>query len=204
MFLTRHFTFLHVPRTGGNFVLGLLQEHAPPDWQVQRRADHATVHDIPPSHANLPRLAFVRNPYDWYVSWYHFQQRTRDPFFLEISEDGRLPFPATMRRALNSRAAFALGEGPFTQTIRDMLGKDVAGIRIGRFERFRDDLHRLLTEVVEIPAPMAREIHERTPRNTSAHDHWSRYYDPELRELIAQKDREALAFFGYGWEDAAG
>jgi len=203
MFLTRHFAFLHVPRTGGNFVLKLLQEHAPAEWQMQRCADHATVRDIPPSHAALPRLAFVRNPYDWYVSWYHFQQRTRDPFFLEITDNGTLPFGASMRRAFRSRKALARGEGPYTQTIREMLGSDLAGVRIGRVERLREDLQRLLSEVVEVPASMAEAIRSLPRQNTSEHDHWSRYYDAELRELIARKDRTSLSFFGYGWEEAA-
>ena len=201
MFLTRHFVYLHVPRTGGNFVLRLLEDHAPADWQMQRCADHATVADIPASHAALPKFAFVRNPYDWYVSWFHFQQRTRAPFFLEISEQGTLPFAATMRCTLQSREALALGEGPYTQTIRSMLGHDVAGVRIGKQERLREDLLRILAAIVPVPPELEAAIRALPAQNTSAHDHWSHYYDPELRAIIAAKDREAFQFFGYGWEE---
>ncbi|MDO8348589.1 MAG: hypothetical protein Q7T30_00015 [Planctomycetota bacterium] len=203
MFLTRHFVFVHVPRTGGNFVLKLLQEHTPAEWEMQRCADHATVHEIPPSHATLPCLAFVRNPYDWYVSWYHYQQRKRDPFFLEVTDNGTLPFADAMRRALRSREALALGEGPYTQTIRSMLGNDLVGVRFGKVERLRVDLQRMLSEIVEVPASMADAIRSLPRQNTSEHDHWRRYYDAELRELIADKDRSSMTFFGYGWDDAS-
>lgn len=201
MILSRHFVFLHVPKTGGNFVRVLLEQYAPSDWQVQRHVDHATVADIPPSHAHLPRIAFVRNPFSWYLSWYQFQVRTRDPFFLAISEEGRLPFAESLRRALRSNEALAKGEGPYTQTLRLMLGRDLAGIRIGRIEHMREDLERLLSEIVPLPAAMVAAIRTLPPQNTSEHAHWSTYYDAELRQLIAEKDKEAFAYLGYGWEE---
>lgn len=200
MLLTRHFTFLHVPRTGGNFVRLLLEQHAPAAWQLRRHIDHATVADIPPDHAAAPRFAFVRNPFDWYVSWYHFQQRTRDPFFLEISADGTLPFAATMRRMLASRPALQHGEGPYTQLLRNLLGPGLIGVRLGRFERLREDLLRLLSECVEVPAAMQAAIRDESPKNQSEHAAWQQYYDDELRDLVAAKDRDALQFFGYGWQ----
>lgn len=204
MYLTRHFVFVHVPRTGGNFVRVLLEQHAPADWQLQHGPDHATVFDIPASHQHLPRLAIVRNPYAWYVSWFHFQQKTRDDFYLEISEGGRLGFADSLRNALRRRDALARGEGPFTQTIREMLGHDVASVRIGKFEQLRAELLRLFGEVVTVPEPLARAIGEVPVQNASQHEHWSRYYDDELRQLIAVKDADALRFFGYGWETADG
>ena len=54
MFLTRHFVFVHIPKTGGNFVRELLEQHAPEDWQVQRLEDHLTYEHIPASHRDLP------------------------------------------------------------------------------------------------------------------------------------------------------
>src|SRR6185436_1800315 len=98
---------LHVPKTAGNFVRRVLVEHAPSDWEVVVAEDHATWREVPPSHQELPRLAFVRNPFAWYVSWLHFQQRTRDAFYLQISDGGRLDFAATMSRAFGPGGPFA-------------------------------------------------------------------------------------------------
>lgn len=197
MFLTRHFVFLHVPRTGGNFVRALLEQYAPPDWQLQRAADHATVHEIPASHRHLPRLAIVRNPYDWYVSWYHFQQRTRDPFFLEVTANGTLSFRDSMLRLFAAYPSIALGEGPFTQQIRALLGHDLAGVRTGKIENLREDLQRLLAECAPLPPEMVEAIAAMPPQNPSQHGPWPSYYDAELVALIADKDRDALRFFGY-------
>ncbi len=201
MYLTRHFVFVHVPRTGGNFVRVLLEQHAPADWQIERRHDHATVAEIPASHRHLPRLAIVRNPYAWYVSWFHFQQKTRDAFFLEVSDGGRLGFQDSLRNALHSRDALQRGEGPFTQTIREMLGHDVAFVQVGKFERLRSELLRLFELCTTVPEPLRAAIADLPVQNASEHRHWRTYYDPALRDLIAQKDAEALRFFGYSFDD---
>lgn len=201
MYLTQHFVFLHVPRTGGNFVRVLLEQHAPADWRLQRQHDHATVAEIPASHQHLPRLAIVRNPYAWYVSWFHFQQKTRDAFFLEVSDGGRLGFQDSLRNALQSRDALQRGEGPFTQTIREMLGHDVAGVHVGKFERLRSELLRLFGLCVAVPPGLAAAIQALPVQNASEHRHWRTYYDADLRDRIAAKDREALRFFGYSFDD---
>ncbi|MCA8950006.1 MAG: hypothetical protein KDE27_10920 [Planctomycetes bacterium] len=200
MILTRHFVFVHVPKTGGNFVREVLEQHAPPDWQVRRLDDHLTCRDVPPSHAALPRLAFVRNPFAWYVSWYHFQKKTRDEFFLELSDDGRLGFLETMRRTF-AHPSFAAGEGPFLQTLWEMLGRGLVGVRVGKMETLRADLVRLMAEACEVPPAMVAAIGSLPSQNRSSHRHYSEYYDDELRGLVLAKDKAIFDYFGYAWEE---
>jgi hypothetical protein len=204
MLLTRHFVYVHIPRTGGNFVRNVILPHAPASWQHRLLGDHDTVAAIPATHAHLPRLAFVRNPHSWYVSWYSYQQRIRDPYFLEVSENGTLPFDATMRRALTSTASLAQGEGPFTQTIKEMLGPGLMQVRAGKTEHLREDLLRLLTGITALPEAMTEAIRALPPQNTSERGHYSSYYDAGLRQLVWEKDREVFDYFGYQWEDAPG
>ncbi|MCR9245462.1 MAG: sulfotransferase family 2 domain-containing protein [bacterium] len=202
MILTRHFVFVHIPKTGGNFVRRILEEHAAPDWQVQRLDDHLTYADVPASHRELPRLAFVRNPFAWYVSWYYFQKKTRDDFFLQVSDNGALGFAATMRNTFRARPALEHGEGPFLQTLWHMLGPGLEGSRVGRMEALRQDLSRLMQECCEVPAAMQCAIDSLPSQNTSKHGHYSQYYDDELRDLVLAKDRAIFDHFGYRWESA--
>lgn len=204
MILCRSFVFLHVPKTGGNFVRAVLEDHAPAAWQVQRCSDHATFADVPASHRALPKLAFVRNPFAWYVSWFHFQQRERAPFFLEVSDGGRRSFAATMRAVFASGGALQHGEGPFLQTLWQMLGPGLEGCRVGKMETMREDLLRLLGEVEAVPPAMAAAIQALPRQNTSAHDHYARYYDDELRDLVRRKDGPIFDHFGYAFEAAPG
>jgi len=202
MFLTRHFVFVHIPKTGGNFVHEILSQHAPRDWQLQIFDVHATHEQIPASHRHLPRLAFARNPFSWHVSWFHFQQRARSEFFLRISENDTLDFAETMRRAYMGDGPLANSAGALTQTLLDMLGEGLEGAKVGKIESMRDELLRMLGECTEVPQAMAEAIRQVPPQNTSKHAHYSTYYDDQLRDLVRAKDAPVFDFFGYEWEEA--
>jgi hypothetical protein len=201
MFLTRHFVFVHVPKTGGNFVREILENHAPEEWELQGLEAHATYHEIPASHRDLPRLAFARNPFAWHVSWFHFQKGVRDKFFLHISEGGELDFADSMHRAYTGDGPLAKQSGALTQTLFDMLGDGLEGAKVGKMESLRDDLLRMIGECTAVPPDMARAIQQVTPKNTSKHRHYSSYYDPALRDLIRSKDAPVFDYFGYDWEE---
>jgi hypothetical protein len=176
-------------------------DHAPRDWDVVEAPDHATSLEIPASHAALPRIAFVRNPFAWYVSWLHFQQRVRAPFFLEISDGGRLDFTATMWRALGPGGPFATSSGPFLQTLMEQCGPGLEDVRFGRTETMRADLRAMLADCAP-PAPaVAAAIDAMPPQNTSEHLPWQRYYDRELRDLVRHKEAPVFEHFGYEWEE---
>lgn len=201
MFLTRDFVFVHIPKTGGNFVQEILARYAPPEWQLQIFDVHATHEQIPASHRHLPRLAFARNPFSWHVSWFHFQQRARSEFFLKISDNDTLGFAATMRRAYTGNGPLAQSAGALTQTLLDMLGEGLEGATVGKIENMRPELLRMFRTCTEVPDAMAEAILQVPPQNTSTHRHYSSYYDPELRALIRSKDAPVFDFFGYEWED---
>lgn len=200
MILTRHFVFVHVPKTGGNFVRRILLEHAPAEWQLRELDAHTHADAIPASHAALPRIAFTRNPFDWYVSWFHFQQDTRSEFFLQISDGGRLDFQASMRNAFTGDGPLANSAGALTQTLLSMLGEGLEGARVGKTEQLRDEMPRLFGACVELPPSMLRAIDELPPQNTSSRGHYSDYYDDDLVRLVEQRERPALDYFGYRFE----
>lgn len=106
MFVTNHFVFLHMPKTGGTFVTTLLERiHqargqpvqtvrlAPgrppppsalsPDGAVRlmfpTRYQHGTRRDIPDCYRDRPVVSSVRNPYDRYVSQFEFAWWRRLP-----------------------------------------------------------------------------------------------------------------------------
>jgi len=202
MFLTRHFVFVHVPKTGGNFVREILERHAPADWNLEKLEDHATYQEIPESHRDLPRLAIARNPFSWHVSWFHFQQGVRNDLFLRISDNGKFGFADSMRRAYTGDGPLAKQSGALTQTLFEMLGQGLEGAKLGRMEDLRSDLIKMIGACTEVPQDMARAIQNMPPQNTSKHRHYSSYYDPELRDLIRQKDAPVFDYLGYQWEEA--
>ena len=202
MFISRHFVFIHIPKTGGNFVRELFERHAPESWELKRLEDHATYEQIPATHRELPRLAMTRNPFSWHVSWFHFQQKAPSDFFNEISQGQTLDFAATMRRAYTGNGLLANSSGALTQTMLEAIGQGLMGSRIGKMEDMRNELLRLLSGCTTVPASMQDAIERLPKQNTSKHNHYSSYYDEELRDIVRTKDAPVFDFFGYEWEDA--
>lgn len=103
MILTPRFVFLHLHKSGGSFVNEALLRHEPGACQ---HGYHLPRSEVPASHAHLPVLGLVRNPWSYYISWYAFQAARPRPnaLYRVLSDDGRAGFSATIRNML------ALGE----------------------------------------------------------------------------------------------
>jgi hypothetical protein len=116
MLITKHFVFLHYARTGGVFIRRACRDHLPADWLISEPEEtHAHVADIPEQYANLPTVCFIRNPWDWYVSWYEFNLQYWAP------ETGRQP----PQRPTNFwTTLFGQGQNDFGQMVFNSCTRD--------------------------------------------------------------------------------
>lgn len=100
MLITDKFVFLHLPRAGGTFVYEVVTKFFPSAFEV---GYHFPRELLPREYSHLPILGVVRNPWEFYVSWYeHVRPRnTASIMFSWLSENGNLDFVETTRNALN-------------------------------------------------------------------------------------------------------
>lgn len=81
-----------------------------------------------------------------------------------------------------------------------MFGAQDNQLHVGRMEDLRTDLFRLLSEVDQ---PVSDEMYDyilnRAPANISPHADYSKYYDDELRDLVAQYDRAVIEHYNYAY-----
>jgi hypothetical protein len=73
MIVTEDFVFVHVPKTGGQFLRAAIEKTCyvvPTDLPY-----HAAYSLLPAEYRDRPAIAFVRNPWDWYVSIFRHWQR---------------------------------------------------------------------------------------------------------------------------------
>jgi len=100
MLATDKFVFLHLPRAGGTFVYDVVRKFFPSAREI---GYHFARDLLPREYSHLPILGVVRNPWEFYVSWYeHVRPRnTASIMFSWLSENGKLDFLETTRNALN-------------------------------------------------------------------------------------------------------
>ncbi|WP_443750949.1 hypothetical protein [Asticcacaulis solisilvae] len=96
MIICPTFVFLHLHKSGGTFVNHMMMTCIP---KATRVGYHLPYSEIPEAFQALPVLGTVRNPWSYYVSWFHFQQGQAkpNPLFRVSSQDGSLDFSATIR-----------------------------------------------------------------------------------------------------------
>ena len=216
--MRKKFLFIHVPKTGGNSIQTVLRNYSEDDIVVRAEQDgverfkvcnkkyHTTKHS-PLNHyksaieadmyRSLFKFATIRNPWDMMISYYFSPHRgvtewNRDDFLALV--DAALPFP------------HYLCEESFTDRVlskfriqRTGVGKrlDANLDYIMRFEYLDHDFSAVC-EKLDIPkSPLPK-------RNASPREHYSKYYDDELREIVHRKFRRVIKFGNYRFEDIQG
>jgi hypothetical protein len=219
MLITRHFVFVHQKKTGGRFIRNLCLNHMPADWIVPNELrDHAPAHEIPAQYCDLPVLGFVRDPWDWYVSWYHYvreqeQDSASRPVWKLVFDGGRASFKEAITAACTGVPVGGQEAPPWMEQMRAQ-GTDLyslwfaqmfrAGfdgtVEIGRFEKLREDFIAFLRRhAVPVDDSFADHVMTRPPDNVSQRDRYGSYYDAELQDLVRAKSR-LVEEYGYTFD----
>lgn len=123
MIVTPTAVFIHFHKAGGQFINRLLLQYVP---DARRIGYHLPRSETPSDSSCLPAFGFVRNPWDWYVSWYAFNalNPTRNPIFRVTSSNGALGFDATVENLLR------LGQSD-RQLMRELIASQLPATRDG-------------------------------------------------------------------------
>jgi len=203
MILTNRFVFVHMPKTGGSFVRRIFRRTAPPEWEFAEIDSHVFAADTPESHAHLPKVGFVRNPFDWYLSFYRYLIRKPPKpahFFMRISEGGTLPFQETIKNYFALPYVKRSGKGAMTHFLELHFGPGLGALeQVGKCETLRDDLEAVVVRYFgSLPEAMRDEIRSAPKVNVdSGAETPASAYSEELRDMVWKGDREICDRFGY-------
>jgi hypothetical protein len=107
MFVTDHFVFMHLPKTGGVYVESVCQESL--RFPIHHSRRHAKASELPAQFEALPKIGVWRDPWDWYASLFHFAKIARNGATSELvslASDGfELGFDDALERLLSPDAA---------------------------------------------------------------------------------------------------
>ena len=215
MTITNYFLLLHVPRTGGQFLRKVCYENMPADWFIRNALDPHTPYEVvADDFRELPMFSLVRNPWDWYVSIYHYQTQTKSageegPMWESAYERGRSDFQTTVRRLCTGERFENPTTGPIMRELdcdhytaqwwrTAGMGVERGEVESGRFESLqRDFLSFLERHRVPIDDRFAATLREEPPYGSSKRGPYRDYYDDELRELVRHKARRIVDPYGY-------
>jgi len=103
MIITDKFIFLHFPKTWWEFVANFIEKFLWPI--VYRWQKHDSILNIPEIYNNRLIFWFIRNPWDWYYSWYFYhknlKKNERNPLLSFCSNNFELDINQTIKRLLN-------------------------------------------------------------------------------------------------------
>jgi Sulfotransferase family len=193
------FLFVHIPKTAGNSIQTILR-HYSEDEIVTLRADqdgierfglrnpnykikkHSTLAEYRAAlgearFRDLYKFTCVRNPWDRMVSYYFGTTL--------VQAWDRKEFKKLILKAVSVTDYLRLDKGesdPFGNVDYVM-----------RFENLTDDF-RTVSAKLGIPATRLPQY------NRSNREHYSKYYDTELRELIRKRFAPEIDRFGYAFE----
>jgi hypothetical protein len=198
------FIFVHIYKTAGTSLRTALEPYCEDRWRwrLGRLIERTGLHliDLPHKHLTAAavrdllspevydryfKFAFVRNPWDWQVSLYHYTLRSTDHKQHAMTKAFR-DFDEYIRwrvaEELRLQQAF----------VTDAAG-DLIVDYVGHLETLDDDLDRICERVGIPPISLPHA-------NRSAHKDYRSYYTDETRELVAQAYRPDIERFGYTFD----
>jgi hypothetical protein len=174
------FIFIHIPKTGGGSLEKVFRNL---DTEYNNmKLLHSPISDYPMERKHYFKFTFVRNPWDLRVSYY-FYNKTQGTFrgrhARNKSFSEYVKFYSKKRKSLIARPQVYF------------LGRDVNNVDfIGRFENLQNDFNKVCGEV-GIPRQELPHAHK------TNHKHYTEYYDDETRQVVAEKYKKDIEYFGY-------
>ncbi len=188
--------FVHVQKTGGTSIEAVMREHDPSiGSNMHNGRRHLSAWEIRDLVGDgrwqrAFKFAFVRNPWDRLVSWYHMCVHAVAPN----------PFAAFVRAHTHSfndfldLAATDMG----ARTARNQLdyvtnsSDEVIVDFVGRYEALNEDFSRVRERL---------GIRGELPRlNRSLHKDYRDFYTTRTRELVGERFARDIGFFGYRFQ----
>jgi Sulfotransferase family len=196
----KHFLFVHVPKTAGNSIQSVLRDYSEDELVALRGEQdgverfglrnpkyktkkHSTLAEYREALGNeqfrsLYKFTCVRNPWDRMVSYYF------TPTQKVTAWD-----PKKFRKVISR----ALSIAEYLQLDKDE-GDPFGNVDyIMRFENLAGDF-RIVCAALDISPPGLPQY------NRSTREHYSKYYDDELRELVRERFAAEIERFGYAFE----
>jgi sulfotransferase famil protein len=199
--LRKRFLFVHIPKTAGNSIQSVLRDYSEdelvalrkeqdgierfglrnPNYKIKKHSTLSQYYDAlgDQQFRDLYKFTCVRNPWDRMVSYYFTPTQKPENW-------NRKKFRETISKAVSVPDYLRLENGeanPFANVDCIM-----------RFENLANDF-RAVCDAIGISPPGLPQY------NRSNREHYSKYYDDELREIVRARFAAEIERFDYKFEE---
>ncbi len=168
--------FIHVPRTGGTSIKSALNLH---DKIYKEDVYHMSANDIPKGCEDYFKFAFVRNPFDRFVSLYFYNK----------SESYKEKFPDKLTTKVAEEYDFKewLDNFPYKHIQQVDFGLEKLDF-VGKYEKLQNDLNLHFDIEIE-------------KENFTNHNHYSYYYDEKSIQKVIELSSKDIEVYSYSYEE---
>lgn len=174
--------FIHIPKSAGSTIHSILSNS-------EEYSDHQKL-DIDSVTKKYYKFAFVRNPWDRFLSTYIY--------FKGYGRDKR--GDVTMGKIVNRYSTFKTftlnfhkidtSEWIYPHWNEQLYWIDKRLDFVGRFENLQQDMNTICDKIGIAQQQLPHN-------NKSNHKHYTEYYDDETKQIVAQKYAKDIEYFGY-------
>ncbi|ELS03996.1 Sulfotransferase family [Xenococcus sp. PCC 7305] len=210
------FIFFHVTKAAGTSVKEALKKYAeePNRFKMKRPPKekngkpnklyelwqsslwHAKAKDVkkefPEEYDNFYKFAFVRNPWDWQVSYYHFILKETTHIRHELVKNMPGGFEEYLEWVIATKNPFPKGATKLQKEIIVEPNGELNIDYLGRYETLNDDFDHVC-QVLNLQTSLPR-------LNQSKHRDYRGYYNDRTRKLVADNFQEDIELFGYSFD----
>jgi len=213
----KYLIYVHIPKCAGTFISAMLRMNSLGEF-VGGRGLHVPIRKV--NNISVPVLASIRNPWSWYVSWWAFLKTTtkysgmkgHPNYFwnsnLKFKEYMKIMFDDNRNKKLIDKQMLVGNE--FEYVFRDMVNDDCGFYTLTWKYMTRingkdavdhyfkmENVRKELITYLKLSGKSEKNILNSNAIRTSLHKGYQGYYDTELMNLVAHKDREIINKFDY-------
>lgn len=206
MFIHNKFIYVHLPRTGGSLISAYLKKYLGGEYLNAGHNLHLYASDVDKSKF---KFGTIRNPWDWYPSFYEFLRRGQGKEKLE-----GMQFKEFLECALRGcHEKLNIGLLTYQYILFFCEYRKIAFDKTKPYTLSVDKVIKLENIVKDLPAMFAQHLF---PFSTKQQEGWIEmskikinhsirkesyqdYYDSYTKQLVAKKDKFIIETFNYSF-----
>ena len=191
MFISDTIIYLHVPRTAGGYIEHILSKNIVDGKIILKAGYHRT--ELPPEYKNQKVVTSIRNPFDWYVSYW--SQMTQKHGHREaksfVASDTLLEdfVQNTFYNDIDS-PNFGIFKKPANMSLINYFYNNIHNIENMIYIRFKKLHSNLISLLGENYGPVVKG--KEKIFHTSSHEPYATYYTNELTNFIIKNDTQYI------------